>query len=817
MVDKPAQLLIVDDNELNRDMLSRRLERCGYRVAVAANGKDVLDRVRQDRTDLVLLDIEMPVVSGLDVLASLRRNYSPGQLPVIMVTAKNQSEEIVRALDLGANDYITKPVDFPVALARVRTQLSYKLAEDQIRYQQALLKCQSEASLDGILLLSSNGDILSFNQRFLEMWQLNAVDKNTIDGIADYVADRDSFLARFREDTARSGNQDEIVLRDGRTFEYYGAPIVGEEAVHYGRVWYFRDITRRKQTQLALRESEERYALAARGANDGIWDWNVIAGSVFYSARWKSLLGYADNEIGESPEEWFGRLHPADSAPVKASLQAHFEGATPNFESEHRILHKDTTYRWVLTRGVGIRDTSGRVLRMAGSQTDITERKMADALTGLPNRLLLADRLGRMIEHQKRRPDYLFAVLLLDVDDFQTINNSLGPILGDQLLMAVARRLEKCLRTSDTLVRLGGSFTLSRLGGDEFAILLDDLRDPADATRVAERILEDLAAPFHLQEREIFTSVSLGIAMSKPGQETSEDILRDADTAMNRAKSTGKARCEVFDPAMRATVMARLDVETGLRRAVERKELRNLYQPIVSLESGRIVGFETLMRWQHPTRGLLPPGEFMSIAEETGLILPMGWWTLEDACRQLGAWRATHPVLNDLMISVNLSPRQFLQSDLPEQVESLLRRMGLPPSRLKLEITESMVISDPIKAGAMLAQLKSLGIELAMDDFGTGYSSLSYLHRFPLDFLKIDRSFVGAMNTRHESLEIVRTILALARHLRLKVVAEGIETPEQFSQLKNLGCQFGQGYYFSQPMAAEAAERFATAEPALKH
>lgn len=693
MNSRPSRLLIVDDNEMNRDMLARRLARKGYVIGLADSARDLLPRVKEDGIDLLLLDIEMPEVSGLDALQSLRQSYSPTDLPIIMVTAKNQSDDIVKALEMGANDYLTKPIDFPVALARISTQLSHKNAQE------------------------------------------------------------------------------------------------------------------------ALRESEERYALAARGANDGLWDWNLLTGAVYFSPRWKAMLGFQENEIEDRLEEWLDRIHDADRDRVKQEIDAHQKGLTPHFESEHRLLHKDGGFRWMLSRGLAVHDATGKTLRMAGSQTDITERKVSDPLTGLPNRLLFIDRLGRLIRHSKRHKDHLFAVLFLDLDGFKMINDSLGHLIGDQLLVGVAARLEKCLRSSDTVARLGETFTVARLGGDEFTILLDDIKEPADANRAAERLMKALAPPFVLAGKEIFTSISIGIAMSNTAYEEPEDLLRDADTAMYRAKSLGKARFEVFDADMRASVMARLQLETDMRRALERHEFRNVYQPIVALESGRIVGFEALMRWQHPTRGMIGPEEFIFVAEETGLIRDLGWWSLREACRQMCTWRTRSKAYLDLTMSVNVSAKQLLQPHLVDEMSKLLRETALPPEALKLEITESAVMADPAAAAEMLQQIKSLGVRLAIDDFGTGYSSLSYLHRFPLDTLKIDRSFISGAADGSEGMEIARTIMPMAKNLRLDVVAEGVETIEQVGLLRRLQCKYAQGYYFSKPLAPEEVPPLLAEEP----
>jgi diguanylate cyclase (GGDEF)-like protein/PAS domain S-box-containing protein len=562
-----------------------------------------------------------------------------------------------------------------------------------------------------------------------------------------------------------------------------------------------------KRAQEGLKESEERYALAARGANDGLWDWNLLTNVIYFSARWKSMLGYQEHEIGDKPPEWFERIHEADRDRVKEEMATHQNGLAPHFESVHRLLHKDGTFRWMLSRGIATRDASGRPVRMAGSQTDVTEGKVSDPLTGLPNRLLFLDRLDRLMKYAKRHKASSFAVLFLDLDAFKMINDSMGHLVGDQLLVAVAKRLESCLRATDTVVRLAPeTFTLARMGGDEFTILVDGLNDPADAENAAQRIIKGLSEPFVLGGKEVFTSASIGIALGSSSYRHPEEILRDADTAMYRAKSLGKARYEVFNADMRASVMARLELETDLRRALERQEFRNFYQPIVELETGETMGFEALLRWQHPTRGLLAPKEFIPVAEETGLIRELGWWNLRQACLDISDWNANLTRDRALTISVNLSIKQFIQLNLAENIRNLLNELNLPPETLKLEITESTVMEDPTAAIEMLRQMKAIGIQLAIDDFGTGYSSLSYLHRFPLDTLKIDRSFISGGEGGVSGMEIARTILPLANDLCLDVVAEGVETAEQAEELRKLKCKYAQGFYFSKPVSREEVE-----------
>lgn len=417
-----------------------------------------------------------------------------------------------------------------------------------------------------------------------------------------------------------------------------------------------------------------------------------------------------------------------------------------------------------------------------------------DALTGLPNRALLTDHLKLAIERAKRRPDHLFAVLFLDLDRFKNINDSLGHTIGDQLLIAIARRVEGCLRPMDTV---------ARLGGDEFAILLDGLEDFDDAIHVAKRVQDDLMEPFNLKGHEVYTTASIGIALSTTGYDHPDNILRDADTAMYRAKDNGKARYELFDTVMHTRAVALLKLENDLRRAIERQEFKVYYQPIVSLETDQIAGFEALVRWDHPERGLVPPDEFIPLSEETGLITEIGQWVLHEACRQTRQWQAS--MQRPLMLSVNLSGKQFIHANLIEQIKQTLRETDFDPRCLRLEITESVVMENAEAAASMLLQLRDLGVHLSIDDFGTGYSSLSYLHRFPVTTLKIDRSFIGRMGEGDENSEIVRTIVTLANNLGMEVVAEGVETAEQLALLRKLKCEYGQGYFFSRPVDAEKA------------
>jgi diguanylate cyclase (GGDEF)-like protein/PAS domain S-box-containing protein len=558
------------------------------------------------------------------------------------------------------------------------------------------------------------------------------------------------------------------------------------------------------RTLHALRESEERYALSARGANDGLWVWDLRANDVYYSPRWKSMLGYADDEIGNSPEEWFSRVHEDDAGLLRGAIEMHVRGLSPHFENEHRMRGEDGSYRWMLSRGLAVRDDSGAATRIAGSQTDVTERKLAverlmhdafhDALTNLPNRALFMDRLGRAMETLRRHPESLFAVLFLDLDRFKIVNDSLGHVVGDELLLAVAQRLSGILRSSDTF---------ARLGGDEFAMLIEDIEHEADAVRMAQRIQDALNVPFDAAGHEIFTSVSIGIALSTSGYERAEDVLRDADLAMYRAKSRGKARHELFDTAMHERALKLLQFETDLRRAIDRGELRVHYQPIVSMVTGKLLGFEALLRWQ---RGdvLISADDIVSIAEETGLIIPIGEWVLRESLRQMKTWTSMNGVLD---IHVNLSARQLLQPNVVGRVVDALSESGVDPRRLQLEVTESVLIDSAETAASLLRELRDAEVGLSLDDFGTGYSSLSSLREFPFNSLKIDRTFLHDADT-HRADAIVRTIASLARSLGMEVTVEGLETREQVARMRELGIERGQGFYFSRPVPPDEATSF---------
>lgn len=600
------------------------------------------------------------------------------------------------------------------------------------------------------------------------------------------------------------------------TVEYHDKTEFGELATHFnemstaiknGYEKIQKEIRRSILAEDALRESEKRYELAARGANDGLWDWDITANKIYFSPRWKAMLGYDEDEVKDPPEEWFNRVHPDDRKRVESEIASSIGTPASHFICEYRMLHKDGTYRWMLSRGLAVKNESGIVDRMAGSQTEITERKIAeeqlihdafhDTLTGLPNRVLFMDRLKHADRRAARHKDYIFSVLFVDLDRFKVVNDSLGHTIGDQLLVAVSQRLEECLRPGETV---------ARLGGDEFAILLEDIKSNNDVEHIINRIKHKVELPFNLSGNEVFTSASIGISLSAAGYVNPEHMLRDADIAMYHAKLNGRARYEIFDEKMHAHVVARLQLETDLRHAIENHEFHLNYQPIMLMDTGKIKGFEALVRWNHPNRGLIMPGEFISIAEDTGMILSLGKWVLEEACRQLSIWQKQ--VACDISMGVNLSIKQFTPN-LVSTVKNAILNAGIRPESLILEITESMIMENAESASKLLAELKVLNVKLHIDDFGTGYSSLSYLHQFPLDALKIDRSFIAKIGIDNdEKLEIVKAIASLANNLNLEVIAEGVETIEQLAHLRHLNCKNMQGYLFSKPLDVESAGKF---------
>lgn len=563
-----------------------------------------------------------------------------------------------------------------------------------------------------------------------------------------------------------------------------------------------------------LAQREQLFQIITENAADMIAVVDRQGRRLYNSPAYEKMLGYSAAELAATGA--IEQVHPDDrSRVVEAAEKAYLTGRGERLE--YRIRHKDGSWRVLESTSSAIPGSDGGTEGLVIVNRDITERKRAEALlehrafhdglTNLPNRALFLDRLQRAIGVSRRHTDFRFAVLFIDVDEFKVFNDSLGHAVGDDLLIQIARRLTACLRGADTVSRSQingktqpamGENTLARPGGDEFVVLAEELRDAGDAIRICERIKERLAIPFDIASQSIVVTASIGIAFSNAGATGASDVLRDAEIAMYRAKRAGKARYEVFDTTMQADAVKRLQLETDLRRGLELDEFRVHYQPLVSLQSGRIVGFEALTRWQRP-QGLIMPGEFIQVADENGLILSINRKLLREACEQLLRWNRLFPSDPPMAISANITAKQFAQPDLAAQIGEILQQTGVDPGLVDLEITENIAMADAGKSAIVLTDLKSLGVHLSIDDFGTGYSSLCRLQRFPVDSLKIDRTFVSGMDRDRETREIVRIIVMLAHNLGLKVVAEGIERREQMEMLKELGCEVGQGYLFSKP------------------
>ena len=865
-------ILVVDDNQdLANLMAGRVLPQLGYQTLVAYDAGSALEIIREHHLyiDLVLLDLQLPDMDGLDLLRKL--SGEGHNIPAIVTTGHGSEQIAADAFRIGVQDYLPKPVE----TSDLKRAIAHALSEGRLLREKASLTAQLQEQVSWLRALYKVGRSVTASL------EVDEVLRRIVEAAVELTQAEEGFLALLESHNQKlylraAKNIDEnktrplhlpvddslvgSVMRSGRPLRtnlvapgaqlkvatgymvnsLLHVPILSkgkplgvlsvdnrlstrgfkesDEALLISLADYAsvaienaslytqaqQEITERKKAESALRESEERYVLAVRGANDGIWDWDLKAGQIYFSPRWKIMLGYAEEEIGSRPEEWFGRIHPEDRERVRLEMSQHIQEATSTIEIEHRMLHKDDTYRWVLSRGLAVRDEKGAATRIAGSQTDITPRKITeekllhdafhDPLTGLPNRALFLDRLQYAVERSKRRSDYLYAVLFMDLDRFKDINDTLGHIMGDQLLLACGRIIQTMLRPTDTV---------ARLGGDEFVILLEDINEVNDATRVADRVQKELTSTRLLDDYELYITTSIGIVLSVSGYQDPEEVLRDADIAMYRAKALGKARYEIFDPTMRERIMERLRLEKELRQAIERDELRIYYQPILSLINGHTSGFEALVRWQHPTRGLLPPSEFIPLAEETGIIYALDRWVLRKVCSQAKQWHTQFPLDSPLTMSVNISGKQISQPDLVEFVDQVLAETGFDPHCLNLEITESAIMEDGEITSSVLSRLQALGVKIRIDDFGRGYSSLSYLSQFPINALKIDYLFVSAMAHGDKNSEIVQAIVMLAHSLGLQVIAEGVETEKQLNQLKEMGCENAQGYFICRPLSYE--------------
>jgi diguanylate cyclase (GGDEF)-like protein/PAS domain S-box-containing protein len=563
---------------------------------------------------------------------------------------------------------------------------------------------------------------------------------------------------------------------------------------------------------------EELFQIVTENAADMIALVDVKGKRLYNSPAYKRILGYSPGELGETSA--FEQIHPDDRFRVlEAAREARETGKGKRLE--YRIRHKDGSWRVLESVASAVRDEKGQVTKLVIVNRDITERKRAeeqlehnrfhDPLTGLPNRALFLDRLQQLSVRSQRDPEHRYALLLANIDHFKVFNESMGAGAGDEILQEIARRIGVCLRDSDTVSRHSSASSeplLSRLGGDEFTILLDGVGDPSDAMRIAKRIQAAVAEPLFVGSREVRASVSIGIALSVAGQGEGKDLLKDGDGAMRRAKALGGSRCELFDEVMHTQAEGRLRLEADLRTAITDRQFRIYYQPVVQLDTRRVVSFEALLRWEHPTQGLISPYRFIEAAEDSGLLVSIGHWLILQACRQLREWEVNSASGEPVNITVNVSARQFADARLANDLQEALRETGVNPARLQLEMTESVAAADPQLTVTVLAHLKHMGIGVILDDFGVGSASLRGLRQFPVDALKIDRSLIRDMLSDRAASDMIEVFITLAHKMNLKVIAEGIETARQVERLVELGCEFGQGYHFSQPMEGKAALMF---------
>lgn len=864
---------MVADSNISNFLAKRLLPGYGFHTLQARTGLESLEKVRRFKPDLLLLDLQLPDMDGLEVLRELA---SEGiNIPAVLMTAHGSEQVAIDAFRLGVQGYLPKPVD-PEKLKPVIERI---LNQAHMQEEKENLTAQLEEQVAWLTILSKTGQSVTSTLQIDEVLQrIVAAGVYLTHSEEGFLALRDgqsgqlylratknieeqrtrtvrlpiddsliSHVIKSKLPARLAGNNNQATYKMSTGFlvtSLLHVPIISKgevlgvlsvdnrislkefsekdeamltslgayAAIAIENAGLFdqaqREIAERMKAEAALRVSEERYSLAVKGTNDGIWDWNLTNNECYFSPRWKSMLGFGEDEVGFSPNEWLNRVHPEDRERLKAAILAHLQNRDPHFEHEHRMRHKDGTYKWILTRGFILRDASETPIRMAGSQSDITDHKLAeerlihnafyDTLTGLPNRALLLDRLNQAMTRKKRWPDKPFSVLYLDLDHFKNVNDSMGHNTGDLLLVMVAERLKANIRAADTV---------ARLGGDEFILLIEETQEFENASEVAQRICKDLSTPRNIDGYDIFITASIGIIPGDLDYEDPEQLLRDADIAMYAAKSGGRGRFEIFKMEMRNDFLKQLSTEYSLRYAIQENQLSLEYQPIVSLKTGKLSGFEALVRWEHPSNGLLNPKDFIPIAEDSGLILEIDRWVLKNAIRQFREWLEEVPTNHDLHLSVNLSAKSLGKIDLIDELGQVLQDTGLEGKRLKLEITESAIIDNSEHIHAMLEGLRTMGVDIHIDDFGTGYSSLSYLHQFPIQALKIDRSFISNFdpeNGKHMP-EIVRTVLHLAQDLELEAIAEGVETEIQLEQLQGLNCEYGQGFLFSPPLAPQDA------------
>jgi diguanylate cyclase (GGDEF)-like protein/PAS domain S-box-containing protein len=821
--------LLLKEASVCQAVLEEALREGGHELAVTADPSEALERLRPQAHPFLIVwrnDLEEAIE-----LCRLAHGLPHARHGIVLVVTRDGSPEHTRALmEAGADDWLVEPVDPELLRLRLRMAelrlgsfvddfAERKRSEEALRESEERYRSLFDGVPIGLYRTTPAGRLLDANDALVRV--LGYPDGETLldANVGDIYLDPEDRLRWQRtvekEEEDEEGSrirafESQVRRHDGRViWVRFSLRTIRDEdrrVIRYEGA--FEDITDRRLAQDALQASEERFRALVQNASDMI---SILDpdGSVLYASPSHQRL------LGHPPEELVGGnfldfVHYEDRPLVANALGCLVDLPHENLTIEYRCQHRNGTWLTIESTASNLL-VHPSVLGLVLNSHDITDRKRAeerllhdalhDELTGLPNRALFMDRLWQAVERSRREPDRLMAVLFLDVDQFKIVNDSLGHLVGDELLIQIARALSSALRPMDTI---------ARIGGDEFAILLERGHEVEDAASVAERIHERLAAPINLGGHEVFITASIGIAICTPDYEKPEDLLRDADTAMYRAKSSGRACHVVFHRGMHHFVMARLQLESDLRRAIERGQIEVHYQPFVDLGTGTVTGVEALMRWVHPKRGLILPDDFLTVAEETGLILPLGRYVLTQACQRVRHLQTKYPEHRELRVSVNLSNKQFFQSDLHEQIAEALAISGLEPEYLGLEITEGVIIRHAESATSRFLRLKALGVQLYLDDFGKGYSSLNYLHRYPMDILKIDRSFVSRIGEEGGNISIVAAIVSLGHQLGMKVVAEGIQSLEHVAKLRGMGCEYGQGFFFSHPVDGDEVEELIT-------
>jgi diguanylate cyclase (GGDEF)-like protein/PAS domain S-box-containing protein len=717
-----AKILVVDDQPENLHLLADALGSQGYEVKGVINGSMALMVANSVIPDLILLDVVMPGLSGYEVCEQLKADLVTQKIPIIFLSASNDSVDRIKALSAGGVDYINKPFQVDEVLLRIRNQLTLQAAQQEI---------------------------LKFNTELEQ---------------------------RIRE----------------RTVQLEAA----NQELKY-------EIQERAELTKLLRASEEKLESILNSLEEVVWSAEVATSKLlFLNPAAQKVYGRPVEELLANPDLRLESIHPEDRDRVKSAL-----ASLQLSDLEYRVIQPSGEVRWVWERSRLISD--GVASRRDGIISDITDRKQIeadlsyeakhDSLTHLPNRAAFIERVKQAISQSKQDSEYLFAILFIDLDRFKIVNDSLGHQIGDELLISVAKILTDCAREHDFV---------ARLGGDEFTIVLHQIQSIEVGKAIAQRINEQLAAPFYLQGHTVFTSASIGIVLADAKYQASAELLRDADLAMYRAKSLGKARHEVFHQEMYAETKELLETENDLRKAILQNQFFLHYQPVITLKSESLYGFEALLRWNHPTKGIVYPDQFLSVAQETGLIVAIGELVLQQTCKQMSYWKDKYPAAADLKISVNLASQQLKEPNFLATLDQAIAEANLSASCLHLEINETMLMNYKPETSDLFQKIESRGIKLNIDDFGTGYLSLQYLKRFPINLLKIDRSFIQGMLDKRENFEIIKMIIALARTLKIRIIAEGIENLKQLKVLKTLNCELGQGYLFSQPLDPESAEIF---------